>query len=84
MFKGTNLQCDFEGRPCCWANVPSPDDQIDWQRASGVPQSQLFSNISIQGTYLVAFASGAAPSDEAHFASCAIGCSSSDIRVRAK
>ncbi|PIO77551.1 hypothetical protein TELCIR_00313 [Teladorsagia circumcincta] len=36
------------------------------------------------GSYLVAYARGAAPSDEAQFASCSIGCTASDITVRAK
>lgn len=81
---GAALGCDFEGRPCCWANVPSPDDQIDWHMASGVPESQHFQNVSIDGKYLVAYSSGAAPSDEAQFASCSIGCASSPIRVRAR
>ncbi|KAI1722637.1 hypothetical protein Ddc_06806 [Ditylenchus destructor] len=81
---GAALGCDFEGRACCWANVPSPDDQIDWHMASGVPESQHFQNVSIDGKYLVAYSSGAAPSDEAQFASCSIGCASSPIRVRAR
>lgn len=38
----------------------------------------------LEGSYLVAYAHGAAPSDEAQFTSCSIGCSSSPITVRAK
>ncbi|KAH7698638.1 CBN-MLT-9 protein, partial [Aphelenchoides avenae] len=79
-----SLNCDFEGRPCCWANTPTPEDQIDWQLASGIPESQQFRNISIEGHYLVAHASSAAPSDEAQLTSCAIGCASTPIRVRAR
>ncbi|VDM55354.1 unnamed protein product [Angiostrongylus costaricensis] len=36
------------------------------------------------GSYLLAYARGAAPSDEAQFASCSIGCSASDITVRVR
>ncbi|KAK6058451.1 hypothetical protein COOONC_03977, partial [Cooperia oncophora] len=43
----------------------------------------LISNFSA-GSYLVAYARAAAPSDEAQFASCSIGCTASDITVRAK
>ncbi|VDM75788.1 unnamed protein product [Strongylus vulgaris] len=68
---GSALTCKFDGRPCCWANVPPPDDQLDW-------------HVGTAGSYLVAYARGAAPSDEAQFASCSIGCSASDITVRAK
>ncbi|PAV59749.1 hypothetical protein WR25_26463 [Diploscapter pachys] len=82
---GSALTCNFDGRPCCWANVPPPDDQIDWQYATGVPQHPSFSDIPApEGSYLIAYAKGAAPSDEAQFASCSIGCSSSDIKVRVK
>uniref|UniRef100_A0AC35GA75 Uncharacterized protein n=2 Tax=Panagrolaimus sp. PS1159 TaxID=55785 RepID=A0AC35GA75_9BILA len=77
------LQCNLD-KPCCWVNVPSPEDQIDWQVASGVPESQAFQGVNIQGNYLVAYAAGAAPSDEAQFASCSIACASSPIRVRAR
>ena len=34
---GTGLSCDFDRRNCCWANVPPPDDQLDWQLAVGQP-----------------------------------------------
>ena len=84
MALGSQLQCNLETRPCCWVNVPSPEDQIDWQIARGVPQTQRFQNVTIQDNYLVAYAAGAAPSDEAQFASCSIGCASSPIRVRAR
>lgn len=82
--KDDALQCDFEGRPCCWANVPTPDDQIDWQLGSGQPERARADNVTLQGHYLVAYAEGAAPSDEAQFASCSIACASSPIRVRAR
>ncbi|CAB3410368.1 unnamed protein product [Caenorhabditis bovis] len=82
---GNALTCNFDNRPCCWANVPSPDDQLDWQVANGVPvQLQNRGVPTPDGTYLVAYAKTAAPSDEAQFASCSIGCASSDIVVRAK
>lgn len=81
---GSALQCGFDSKPCCWANVPSPEDQIDWQLASGVPETERFRHINIQGNYLVAYAAGAAPSDEAQFVSCSIACASSPIRVRAR
>ncbi|CAB54204.1 MAM domain-containing protein [Caenorhabditis elegans] len=82
---GNALTCNFDGRPCCWANVPPPDDQLDWQIASGVPvQLQNRGVPQPEGSYLIAYAKSAAPSDEAQFASCSIGCASSDIVVRAK
>lgn len=82
---GTGLTCNFDGRPCCWANVPPPEDQLDWQIATGSPNASIFRNAPVvQGSYLVAYARGAAPSDEAQFSSCAVGCSSSPITVRAK
>ncbi|CAD6188715.1 unnamed protein product [Caenorhabditis auriculariae] len=82
---GSALTCNFDGRPCCWANVPPPEDQLDWHTASGVPTQLQNRNVPIPtGSYLVAYAKGAAPSDEAQFASCSIGCASSDIIVRAK
>ncbi|KAI3414093.1 hypothetical protein GPALN_011560 [Globodera pallida] len=82
-----SLNCDFEGQqPCCWANVPTPtDDQIDWVQVEGQPQSSLLPrNVSVDGKYLVAYASAAAPSDEAQLSSCAIACASTSIRVRAR
>ncbi|VDN03635.1 unnamed protein product [Thelazia callipaeda] len=82
---GEALSCDFDSRPCCWANVPPPDDQLDWHLATGAPNSPQFQNAPIpNGKYLVAYASNSAPSDEAQFASCAIGCASSPIIVRAR
>ncbi|CAI2358210.1 unnamed protein product [Caenorhabditis sp. 36 PRJEB53466] len=82
---GNALTCNFDGRPCCWANVPPPDDQLDWQIANGVPvQLQNRGVPQPEGSYLIAYAKSAAPSDEAQFASCSIGCASSDIVVRAK
>ncbi|KHJ96907.1 hypothetical protein OESDEN_03123 [Oesophagostomum dentatum] len=79
------LTCKFDGRPCCWANVPPPDDQLDWHVGSGPINTTIWRNApSPPGSYLVAYARGAAPSDEAQFASCSIGCSASDITVRAK
>uniref|UniRef100_A0A8R1I227 MAM domain-containing protein n=1 Tax=Caenorhabditis japonica TaxID=281687 RepID=A0A8R1I227_CAEJA len=82
---GNALTCNFDGKPCCWANIPSPDDQLDWQIASGVPvQLQNRGVPQNEGSYLIAYAKSAAPSDEAQFASCSIGCTSSDIVIRAK
>uniref|UniRef100_A0A915CC76 MAM domain-containing protein n=1 Tax=Parascaris univalens TaxID=6257 RepID=A0A915CC76_PARUN len=82
---GEALSCDFDKSPCCWANVPPPDDQLDWQLASGAPESTVFKDAPVpNGHYLVAHASNSAPSDEAQFASCAIGCASSPILVRAR
>ncbi|CAJ0609691.1 unnamed protein product [Cylicocyclus nassatus] len=82
---GSALTCKFDGRPCCWANVPPPDDQLDWHVGTGPINTTTWRNApSPPGSYLVAYARGAAPSDEAQFASCSIGCSASDITVRAK
>ncbi|KAF7632182.1 hypothetical protein Mgra_00008435 [Meloidogyne graminicola] len=82
---GESLSCNFEGEPCCWANIPTPsDDQIDWYLVQGIPESIYLRNISMKGRYLFAYAKGAGPSDEAQFSSCSITCSSSPIRVRAK
>ncbi|CAD5221690.1 unnamed protein product [Bursaphelenchus xylophilus] len=81
--KDEALSCDFEGRPCCWANAPTPDDQIDWQHAAGTPDVVARQNMTMQGRYLLAHAVSAAPSDEAQFVSCAIACASSPIKVRA-
>ncbi|KAL6723246.1 hypothetical protein Aduo_018270 [Ancylostoma duodenale] len=82
---GSALTCKFDGRPCCWANVPPPDDQLDWHVGTGPINNTIWRNApSPPGSYLVAYARGAAPSDEAQFASCSIGCSASDITVRAK
>ncbi|VDO25164.1 unnamed protein product [Onchocerca flexuosa] len=79
------LFCDFDSRPCCWANIPPPDDQLDWHIANGIPDSPQFQNAPFpSGNYLVTYASSSAPSDEAQFASCAIGCASSPIIVRAR
>ncbi|CAD5215736.1 unnamed protein product [Bursaphelenchus okinawaensis] len=80
--KDDALGCDFEGRPCCWANAPTPDDQIDWQHAAGTPDVVARHNMTMQGRYLLAHAVSAAPSDEAQFVSCAIACASSPIKVR--
>uniref|UniRef100_A0A1I7XXE6 MAM domain-containing protein n=1 Tax=Steinernema glaseri TaxID=37863 RepID=A0A1I7XXE6_9BILA len=80
--KPSGLSCDFDGKPCCWANVATPEDQFDWQVASGPVQGAL-RNASLSGSYLVAYANSVAPSDEAQFASCGIYCASSPIRVRA-
>ncbi|CAJ0574987.1 unnamed protein product, partial [Mesorhabditis spiculigera] len=83
--RGAALSCYMDGRPCCWANVPPPDDQLDWQIATGKPDTARFQNVPApEGSYLIAYARGAAPSDEAQFASCAIACASSPITVRAK
>ncbi|TMS36770.1 hypothetical protein L596_003855 [Steinernema carpocapsae] len=79
--KASGLYCDFDGKPCCWANVATPEDQFDWQIARGPIQGAL-SNATLSGNYLVAYANNAAPSDEAQFASCGIFCASSSIRVR--
>ncbi|GMT07419.1 hypothetical protein PENTCL1PPCAC_29593 [Pristionchus entomophagus] len=82
---GGALSCRVDGTPCCWANVPPPDDQLDWQIATGAPDTPHFQNVPApEGSYLVAYARGAAPSDEAQFASCSIACASSPITVRAK
>ncbi|VDK84356.1 unnamed protein product [Litomosoides sigmodontis] len=82
---GEALSCDFDSRPCCWANVPPPDDQLDWHLANGAPDSSPFQNAPFpSGNYLITYASNSAPSDEAQFASCAIGCASSPIIVRAR
>ncbi|CAG9530570.1 unnamed protein product [Cercopithifilaria johnstoni] len=82
---GEALSCDFDSRPCCWANVPPPDDQLDWHLANGAPDSRQFQNVPFpSGNYLITYASSSAPSDEAQFASCAIGCASSPIIVRAR
>ncbi|KAK6765776.1 hypothetical protein RB195_025596 [Necator americanus] len=82
---GSALTCKFDGRPCCWANVPPPDDQLDWHVGNGPINTTIWRNAPHPpGSYLVAYARGAAPSDEAQFASCSIGCSASDITVRAK
>uniref|UniRef100_A0A915PIX5 MAM domain-containing protein n=1 Tax=Setaria digitata TaxID=48799 RepID=A0A915PIX5_9BILA len=82
---GEALSCDFDSRACCWANVPPPDDQLDWHLANGAPDLPQFQNAPIpSGNYLVTYASSSAPSDEAQFASCAIGCASSPIIVRAR
>ncbi|KAM3725682.1 MAM and LDL-receptor class A domain-containing protein [Dirofilaria immitis] len=82
---GEALSCDFDSHPCCWANVPPPDDQLDWHLANGIPDSPQFQNAPFpNGNYLVTYASSSAPSDEAQFASCAIGCASSPIIVRAR
>ncbi|GMT36164.1 hypothetical protein PFISCL1PPCAC_27461 [Pristionchus fissidentatus] len=82
---GAALSCRVDGTPCCWANVPPPDDQLDWQIATGTPDAPHFQNVPApEGSYLVAYARGAAPSDEAQFASCSIACASSPITVRAK
>uniref|UniRef100_A0A1I7XM99 MAM domain-containing protein n=1 Tax=Heterorhabditis bacteriophora TaxID=37862 RepID=A0A1I7XM99_HETBA len=82
---GNALTCNFDDRPCCWANVPPPDDQLDWQVATGAPDKTIFpTSPDPEGSYLVAYARAAAPSDEAQFASCSIGCSASDITIRAK
>ncbi|KAK0397186.1 hypothetical protein QR680_002023 [Steinernema hermaphroditum] len=80
--KPSGLYCDFDGKPCCWANVATPEDQFDWQVARGPLQGALH-NASLSGNYLIANANSAAPSDEAQFASCGIFCASSPIRVRA-
>ncbi|KAJ1357533.1 hypothetical protein KIN20_015703 [Parelaphostrongylus tenuis] len=42
---GSALTCKFDGRPCCWANVPSPDDQFDWHLATGAPNATAFRNV---------------------------------------
>ncbi|KAL3982568.1 hypothetical protein ACH3XW_47675 [Acanthocheilonema viteae] len=82
---GEALSCDFDFRPCCWANVPPPDDQLDWHLANGAPDSPQFRNAPFpSGNYLITYASSSAPSDEAQFASCAIGCASSPIIIRAR
>ena len=79
---GETLRCDFEGQSCCWANLPPPDDQIDWNVKQGLPDERM-PNVTIDGHYLIATAI-ASPSDEAQLTSCAIACASSPIRVRAK
>uniref|UniRef100_A0A1I8BX35 MAM domain-containing protein n=1 Tax=Meloidogyne hapla TaxID=6305 RepID=A0A1I8BX35_MELHA len=82
---GEALSCNFEGEPCCWANIPTPsDDQIDWYLVQGTPESVHLRNISMKGRYLFAYAKGAGPSDEAQLSSCAITCASSPIKVRAR
>nr|CAD2132808.1 unnamed protein product [Meloidogyne enterolobii] len=82
---GEALSCNFEGEPCCWANIPTPsDDQIDWYLVQGTPESIHLRNISMKGRYLFAYAKGAGPSDEAQLSSCAITCASSPIKVRAR
>ncbi|KAI6241713.1 hypothetical protein M3Y99_00333600 [Aphelenchoides fujianensis] len=80
--EGTSLKCDFETENCCWANLPAPEDQIDWNRRQGLPDER-YPNITIDGHYLIATAV-ASPSDEAQLTSCAIACASSPIRVRVK
>ncbi|MFH4976570.1 hypothetical protein AB6A40_003279 [Gnathostoma spinigerum] len=83
---GEALKCTFDvRRPCCWANVPPSDDKLDWHLATGTPHSKVFTSSTVpDGSYLVAYTKGASPSDEAQFASCAIGCASSEIIVRAR
>ncbi|KAI6187746.1 hypothetical protein M3Y98_00278100 [Aphelenchoides besseyi] len=80
--EGNALRCDFEGAACCWANLPAPEDQIDWNVRQGLPDER-YPNITVDGHYLIATAI-ASPSDEAQLTSCAIACASSVIRVRAK
>jgi hypothetical protein len=82
--EGDALKCSLDGRPCCWANVGTPDDQLDWHVASGVPDRVHHPNVTIDGHYLLAYAVNAAPSDEAQLTSCAIACASSPIIVRVR
>ncbi|CAI4225633.1 unnamed protein product [Auanema sp. JU1783] len=82
---GSSLSCDFDDKPCCWANVPQPDDQLDWTVAKGQIDAARFPSAPYTNTsYLLVHANGAAPSDEAQLASCSIGCASSEIIVRVK
>jgi hypothetical protein len=93
---GTGLTCDFDGHPCCWANVPPPDDQLEWQMGNGeldAPRIQRhfgpFGDVSKspplpKGNFLIAWARSAGPSDEAQFASCSIACASGPITVKAR
>ncbi|KAK5975486.1 hypothetical protein GCK32_005130, partial [Trichostrongylus colubriformis] len=46
---GNALTCKFDGRPCCWANVPPPDDQLDWHVGTGAPNSTVFRNAPAPG-----------------------------------
>jgi hypothetical protein len=39
---GDSLRCNFDDRACCWANVPSPDDELEWQLATGLPDPARF------------------------------------------
>ncbi|KHJ96908.1 hypothetical protein OESDEN_03124 [Oesophagostomum dentatum] len=41
---GSALTCKFDGRPCCWANVPPPDDQLDWHVGSGPINTTIWRN----------------------------------------
>lgn len=52
-FLGEALSCDFDSRPCCWANVPPPDDQLDWHLANGVPDSPQFQNTPFPSMFFI-------------------------------
>uniref|UniRef100_A0A0N4ZHY1 MAM domain-containing protein n=1 Tax=Parastrongyloides trichosuri TaxID=131310 RepID=A0A0N4ZHY1_PARTI len=82
--QGHHLTCDFDQGHCCWANVPSPDDQLDWKVGTGNISTNNDMLMPMPGAYLFAHASKAAPSDEAQFASCSIACASSKIKVRVR
>uniref|UniRef100_A0A0K0FHN5 MAM domain-containing protein n=1 Tax=Strongyloides venezuelensis TaxID=75913 RepID=A0A0K0FHN5_STRVS len=82
--QGRHLTCDFDQGHCCWANVPSPDDQLDWKVGTGNITTIDNMLMPMPGAYLIAHASKTSPSDEAQFASCSISCASSKIRVRVR
>uniref|UniRef100_A0A0K0EP60 MAM domain-containing protein n=1 Tax=Strongyloides stercoralis TaxID=6248 RepID=A0A0K0EP60_STRER len=82
--QGHHLNCDFDQGHCCWANVPSPDDQLDWKVGTGNITTNNEMLMPMPGAYLIAHASKTAPSDEGQFASCSIACASSNIKIRVR
>ncbi|CEF60224.1 MAM domain and Concanavalin A-like lectin/glucanases superfamily domain-containing protein [Strongyloides ratti] len=82
--QGQHLNCDFDQGHCCWANVPSPDDQLDWKVGTGNITTSNDMLMPMPGAYLIAHASKTAPSDEGQFASCSIACASSNIKIRVR
>jgi len=84
-----DLKCDFEGK-CCWKNTKPPYDTMEWNKASGTPDSDKLSknfgtSTAPSGNYLVIASDKAAGSnDKGEFESCAIACAGDSIKVTLK
>jgi hypothetical protein len=84
-----DLKCDFEGN-CCWKNTKPPFDTMEWNKASGAPDSDKLSknfgtSTAPSGNFLIiASDKPAGSSDKGEFESCAIACAGDSIKVTLK
>jgi hypothetical protein len=75
--EASELNCDFS-KPCCWSNVNSPTDQLDWGLAnSDVDPDKAESLLGTEGPrapYLITSSQATSSFVYADFFSCMVPC----------